>query len=330
MKKFLKIKYTVYIIILFLSSCFPEDIRIEPYEPGELQTGYVEIGSKYQLQSYYDLKSNSEISKNALSDWDLGFETAEDGFMIILNSSKFMYAGNSGDTTFEAVSSAEGVTMLFDSSSGNPDSTAIGQWYVMNGDSIHSRKDVYIIDRGFNDQEESIGFKKVQFDYKNDSYWIRQADPDNQNETVTQIERDNTRSFVCYSFENGIVNIEPDKDSWTIKISRYTTMLRTNTGEDYPYRVFGVLINPYRVAASLISSNEFLDFTVRDTTDIALTNIWDIIGYNWKDYNGEYVIVPDKFYIIKDRDGIFYKLRFTDFYNNDFETGYPKFEFSAL
>jgi len=35
-------------------------------------------------------------------------------------------------------------------------------------------------------------------------------------------------------------------------------------------------------------------------------------------------------YVIRDRDGFFYKLRFIDFSNDMGEKGYPKFEFVRL
>jgi hypothetical protein len=43
-----------------------------------------------------------------------------------------------------------------------------------------------------------------------------------------------------------------------------------------------------------------------------------VIGWDWKDYNfedGSYVLLPDKNYVIKDKDGFFYKMRFINFYD---------------
>ena len=61
-----------------------------------------------------------------------------------------------------------------------------------------------------------------------------------------------------------------------------------------------------------------------------LVNQKDIIGYEWKDYdfdNAMYQVDPDKIYILKNRIGFYYKLRFIDYYNSTGEKGYPTFEF---
>ena len=42
------------------------------------------------------------------------------------------------------------------------------------------------------------------------------------------------------------------------------------------------------------------------------------------------VLIPDMNYVIRDRDGFFYKLRFIDFNNDMGEKGYPKFEYVRL
>jgi hypothetical protein len=147
------------------------------------------------------------------------------------------------------------------------------------------------------------------------------------------IRRDENKLQIHYSFENGIVNVLPDPDSWSLLFSRYTTMLQTNDGEDYPYLVTGVLLNPSGVAAALDTIHEFSSIVLDDTADLELTTRADIIGYDWKYYNfnaGIYTIVPEFNYVIRDRDGFYYKLRFIDFYNTTGEKGYPSFEYIRL
>ena len=59
-----------------------------------------------------------------------------------------------------------------------------------------------------------------------------------------------------------------------------------------------------------------MDMVLADTIDLELTNRADVIGYDWKYYNfdaGLYTIVPGLAYVIKDRDGFYYKLRFSIF-----------------
>ena len=66
---------------------------------------------------------------------------------------------------------------------------------------------------------------------------------------------------------------------------------------------------------------------------LGLTNQSDVIGYDWKYYDfddGVYTIEPDHNYVIRDRDGFIYKLRYIDFYSDLGEKGYPTFEFVRL
>lgn len=324
---------TIISALVFLSGCFPEDTIVPPHEPGDLQVGTVSVGTDYRYQSFYDLNTNREVTMNHSADWDLAFESSTNGHRIILNSAKNMYAGNSYDTLFENVISEEGVKMKFDQSDGNPDSTAIGEWYEIIDDTLRSKKEVYIIDRVLDHNGQLTGYKKVQFDIEGDFYVIRHADLDNQNDTVYIIQRDPERNFTCFSFEEGIVEIEPAYNEWSLKFSKYTTMLQTNEGENYPYPVFGALINPYKMAAALDTIHEFSEIVLKDTIDLDLTGNWDVIGYDWKYYNfsqGVYTIVPGYAYVIRDRDGYYYKLRFIDFYNDTGEKGNPEFEFIRL
>ena len=171
------------------------------------------------------------------------------------------------------------------------------------------------------------------FDISDGTYLIRFADLDNQNEGTLSIDRDASTNFICFSFEDGILDIEPDRNSWSFKVSRYTSMLVTDEGNNYPYIVFGVLLNQNRVVAALDTIHDFTEITIGDTLDVQFTNKWDVIGYEWKyyDFDAEiYTIVPENSYIIRDRDGYYYKLRFIDFYSDQGEKGYPKFEFLAL
>jgi hypothetical protein len=110
-------------------------------------------------------------------------------------------------------------------------------------------------------------------------------------------------------------------------------MLVTDEGEDYPYLVVGLLLNPNGVAAARDSIHDFMEMDADDIADLEFSTSADVIGYDWKYYNfdaGVYTIVPDMNYVIRDRDGYFYKLRFVDFYNDEGVKGYPTFEFVRL
>ncbi len=325
---------SIILLLLFsLQSCFEEEEMIPPHEQGDLEEGQAALGAYYENQVYFDLYDKEEVSSSSINAYDLSFESATGGWIIRLNSAQFMLAGNSHDTVFSAVLNMDDLEMMFDKSDGNPDSTAIGAWYEISEDSVWSNRHVYLVDLGSDREGNSLGQKRVQFDILGDDFLMRSANVDNSGDTLILIGRDPAMDQVYYSFEKGMVDIAPLPDRWSLLFSKYTTMLVTDEGEDYPYLVVGVLLNPNGVTAAFDTIHNFLDITRDDIIDLDFTTKADVISYDWKYYDfdaGVYTIVPDMNYVIRDRDGFFYKLRFVDFYSDEGVKGYPTFEFVRL
>lgn len=325
----------VYIaLILTLTSCFEEDVRVPPHEQGNLEVGVAELTGNYKYQVFYDLETNTAVKNNLLSEWDLGFETADSGWHVILNTSKMMLAGNANSTDFEAVKSSSGLNMTYDKSDGNLDSTAIGNWYSLTDGNPQSKNFVYVVDRGTDEDYNTVGKKKIVLGLQDkNTFTIRYADLNGKNEQTATIQKDTTRNFVCFSFDKGVADIEPNKNDWDLQFGKYSTLLYTDAGEPYPYLVTGVLKNPYRVEATRDSLQTFEEINLEIAESLRLYTEQDIIGYYWKVYdfdNGMYAVLPERTFIIKDTKGFFYKLRFIDYYNSTGEQGYPTFEFLRL
>jgi len=322
------------ILCLALTSCFEEDEMVPKHDPGDLTVGKVELTETYQYQVFFDFETNMEVKQNLISEWDLGFETSDSGWHVILNTSKMMLAGNTGKTDFEVVKSSSGITMNFDPSHGNLDSTAIGNWYVLTDGKPASLENVYVVDRGTDENGDLVGEKKVTFSFQDENtYKVRFANLNGSGEQTMVIPKDTAVNFVCFSFEKGIVDIEPDKNSWDLQFGKYSTLLFTDVGDPYPYLVTGVLLNPFKTVAALDTINKFEDisFDIAENQDFVSRK--DIIGYEWKEYdfdNGMYQVNPEYIYILKNRTGYYYKLRFIDFYNSTGEKGFPTFEFLRL
>jgi len=325
---------SIILLLLFsLQSCFEEEEMIPPHEQGDLEEGQAALGAYYENQVYYDLFNNEELTNSSIYAYDLSFESSAGGWIIRLNSAKFMLAGNSYDTVFMADIIQDSLDMKFDKSDGNPDSTAIGAWYEISEDSSWSHHEVYLLDLGSDNEGLSLGQKKVQFDILGDDFLMRYANTDNSGDTLVLIVRDPAMDQVYYSFEKGMVDIAPLPEQWSLLYSKYTTMLVTDEGEDYPYLVVGALLNPNEVSAALDTIHDFMDITRDDITDLDFTSQADVISYDWKYYNfdaGVYTIVPGMNYVIRDRNDFFYKLRFVDFYSDEGVKGYPTFEFVRL
>ena len=101
-----------------------------------------------------------------------------------------------------------------------------------------------------------------------------------------------------------------------------------------PFVLTQVLTNKHNgVLVSEDKNNLFQATTLADTNRNLFTNNWDEIGYDWKVRNSQdnsFTIDNNKSFIVKTVENLFYKIRFTDFYNSNGLKGYPTFEIQKL
>lgn len=321
---------------LFLTSCFKEDEMVQPHIPGDVDTKTIALGQYYSFQVYFDLETGTNVSTNLKDNWDLGFNSSEDGWNIILNTSRFMMAANTGITDFNAVKDTSNLEWKFDKSTGDLDSTAIGQWINFSIMDTSYTGHVYILDLGINEMGVQLGYKKIVFEeLKNNQYRFRYANLDGTEESSFSITKDFLVNYVCFSFKNGgeQLEIQPDKNGWDLLFTQYTDLLFTNAGEPYPYIVTGVLVNSNGVEAAFDTTMHFNEITKDHLVNFKFSSDQNKIGYEWKYYdfdNAVYTVFSDFNYIIKDVHGYYYKMRFIGFYNNLGEKGYPTIEYQKL
>ncbi|HXH19338.1 MAG TPA: HmuY family protein [Chitinophagales bacterium] len=320
-----------------------EDPVTPPDFQGNVETAQIPMGNNYEKQFFFDLETNQIVSSNYKKDWDLGFECGLEGYHIILNSSKLMFAWNTETTDFGTITGIEGAVWKWDAASGNLDSTAIGEWGDYTDGNVNSYNKVYIIDRGKDATGTGYGYKKIVFEsLKENQYTFRWANLDGSGEDTFLIKKDNDYSFMYFSFDNGgeRKNIAPEKNKWDLVFTQYTHIFSESPDNIpqpdtlIPYIVTGVLQNHYNVAAAEFSSKPFHDITLEDALNVALNEQdIDVIGYDWKFFNFNqvsYTVLSSRNYIVRDTDGYLYKLHFVDFYSSTGEKGYPKFEFQRL
>jgi hypothetical protein len=321
----------VLIILTLLTGCFPEDDKVVPLDIDLVEIPY----SMYNYQSWFSLQDMSVTSYNSFTGWDLGFESNGNGHNIILNTSRFMYAGNTGSNDFYGITRNICDTMIYDDSSGDLSKTAIGKWADFTDPAIPVfPKNVYIIDLGTDNNGDRYGFKKVQFEqFVADSYTIHFSNLDGSEEHNLQIKTDPERSFTLFSFSNGgtVVPVQPIDSKWDMCFTQYSTILFDDNNVATPYLVRGVYINPAGTTAVSDTINSFNDITSDDLGTYGFSSAQDAIGYKWKDYkNDSYKINPGIFYIIKDQRGVYYKIKFSGYYNKSGERGYPSFQVIRL
>lgn len=328
-------------LLLLLSSCFKEDEIVVPQKPGNVETVTIEMLPDYTLQAYFSFSAGGIVSSNERSEYDLLLSTEPGNYTLRLNTSLFMYAAHTGVYDFNEPLTTQGREWLFDQSSGIPDSNAIGTWWKYEAGRYTGTGEVLLIDRGIDAEGMPRGYLKILpgIDPLTGNVNLRIARPDGSQEREFTIHRETSRRFVSVSFDKGVNNpqIEPPSIEWDLHFTTYTTLLFTNTGEPYPYLVNGVLLNDTLVKAIPDTSYSFGEITREIAENLQLSARRDIIGYNWKEINGDvtsgnitYTARPGLSYVIRDSRGILYKLRFIDFYNNQGKKGYPKFEYQRL
>lgn len=335
----------IFAMIFLTVSCFKEDEKFLPHDPGDVLTDSVRIATngRYYYQSYYDLGTQSVVSTNAKNTWDLGFESSPEGTKIVLNSSNFMLAAKSGLTDFSQPIDTAGYTWHFDASSGNQDTTAFGGWVYYTGpDSIKTyTNEIYVVDRGYDADGNLRGLRKVAFlEVTDSSYTFRFANLDGSNDHYFTVIKDPTVNFINFSFdgEGEQLKLEPPKNDWDLLFTQYTTLLYTDEGDPYPYLLTGVLNNPYRIRVAQDTLYEFNSLDLNTAKSLEYSDALDEIGYDWKDVVGDvnsgnvtYVIVPGLNYVVRDTEGYYYKLRFISFYDMvNGDKGVPTFEFQRL
>ena len=310
--------------VLLLSGCLKEELPVPAHTRGEGRTLDFCLGTGYQDQLWMDLSSGTIVSTNPKSAWDLAFESAPQGWHIMLNGSRLMTAWNLGPTSIAAARDTSGLYTgrRIDAPSGVLDSTAIGDWRNTN--------DVFAIDLGYGPVGEWLGAKKLNMISVDATRYVFQvADLDGTNVQEVQLLKDPARSRTSYSFSSGIVPIEPVTGNWDLVLTQFTHEF---IDPWLPYIVTGVLSAPSTRVAE-VHTADFSSVSLADTLEHPFSDHRDAIGYDWKTYSfvtSSYTVDPNFVYIVHDAEGYFHKLRFLDFYGSMGQTGCPRFEVVGL
>ena len=318
--------------VLCIPGCIPGEDPVAPYDRGPVRSATVGMEADYRYQVYFDLGTGSAVSRVSIADWDLGFSSGDSLPLIILNTAKIMAAADAGPVAFDDVTSTTGLLWKHDHPSGHSDSMSIGRWWSADG-GFSSRGHVYVVDRGVNAAGKKLGYRKCMVTgYTRDAYTVRFAELNGANDTTVTIAKNRQANYTGLSFDNGAaIAFEPPAGSWDIVFTRYTHIFYEP--EFTPYSVTGVLLNTAGVEVAVDSLRPFAEIAAADIGRYTFSTSRDAVGYAWKTFyldRGEFVVNPAIVYILRDMDGFYYKLHFTDFYNGSGEKGFPTFEYQTL
>ncbi|MEL6675552.1 MAG: HmuY family protein [Bacteroidota bacterium] len=308
---------------LLFSACLREETPVAPYDRGDATLDAVKLQAEYSQQIWYDLGTASIVKTSPKISWDLAFSCGDTGHAVWLNTSLAMMAAPTGETDFATVGSTAGFSLIPDHPTGIWDSLALRQL---------AQGEVYLIERGFKPDGKQLGKRKIQWVGEGrDYYEIRYGELSDVTGKVIRIEKDSRYNRVAFSFTSEeMVELEPPKDQYDLVFTQYTEVFY----DPYlPYLVTGVLLNPHQTRVARITDLPFEGVSLADAEEDHFSSLRNAIGYNWKSYNYQtstFIVHDTVNYLIQDAEGFYYKLHFTDFYDDQGQKGTPTFEFQKL
>jgi hypothetical protein len=319
-------------------------------------------GPNQPNQVYLDLSSEASSAVNRAS-WDFGFSTDTD-FRVVINGSLKMAVKKleTSDITLtqvsdDAVAVGAGTNPSSNGYCDNPTGvlagsgagigTAIAEVSVNDADNK-----VYLVNLGFavstttptvgsvSVDGEARGWKKVRILRNGNGYKIQYADLASTTFQEETISKNDDFNFIFFSLTSGTtIEVEPKKDKWDLNFTTFTNYVNFGTEVTYGYSDFIVsnMKGGTKVYQVLVSDGgSYESFTLANVVENNFTvSATDqrIIGSNWRNGGGPGTLPSvrtDRFYVIKDVVGNYYKIRFLAMTNDAGVRGNPTIEYSIL
>lgn len=350
------------IVLFSIASCSnDDDTPVEIPSVGAVLQPTVG-GPNQPNQVYLDLSTGKSESVNRAA-WDFGFSTGSD-FRVVINGSLKMAIKKLGtsDITLTQVSDANvavggGTNPSSNGYVDNPTGVLAGAGAGI-GTAIAevSAKDddnkVYLVNLGFSVSTatpnvgsvsvdgEARGWKKVRILRNGNGYKIQYADLTSATFTEKTISKEVAYNFSFFSLTSGnTVAVEPEKTKWDLNFTTFTNYLPGATEVTYGYSDFIVSnmkggTQAYQVLVS--DGVAYADFTlvkVVEANFAVSTTDQRAIGSSWRSGGGPNSlpsIKTDRFYVVKDAAGNYYKVKFLAMTNDAGVRGYPTLEYAIL
>ncbi|MBB4805076.1 hypothetical protein HNP38_000348 [Chryseobacterium defluvii] len=319
-------------------------------------------GATEPNQVWFDLGTNTEIITKR-TDWDLAFYSGS-AFKVILNSSIMMAAGKiPGAVNIDLVKETD-VTTLMDEvqvANFNPANVAyiddvkgdvpVGYTAIGEIKATDSENAVYLVNMGREIFTGTVptgsvstggdlrGWMKVQVVRSGDGYKVKYAELNATSHKELIIAKNPAYNYTFVSLKNNKeVLVQPEKKKWDICFTVFTNTI-TGAGS-YIYADFvtnnnlgGAGAYEVKIAAPASGVEAYNNFKASDIDQSKFVyNDQRVIGSNWRNpvgVNG-LEVYGDRFYIVKDAEGYYFKLRFTRLTSTAGERGRPQFEYKPL
>lgn len=338
---------------------YPSESNIQGYTTLQLaftasigSTLMPEIGGPNQGDQVYIDLSEETVTKVRRDSWDLGFYGGEH-FRVVINGSIYMAAKNLNVTDIDAVTQASVSAVQSQVAIGTFDPANENYIDAPNGDILQTAiseisennadNKVYLVNMGYEVGTSTPptgsvaitgnarGWKKIRILREGDNYILQYANLNSATHQEVVISKNAAYNFIFFSFNtNNVVNVEPEKNKWDLNFTVFTNVIDGAGSYGYSDFVLNNLkggVKAYRINVS--PSVTYAGFSKAGVNDGNFTEDQRIIGADWRDvFSG--TAFSDRFYVLKDIDGNYYKIRMLGFLNDGGVRGYPKFEYKLL
>ncbi|MCV9930336.1 HmuY family protein [Flavobacterium sp. LS1R49] len=351
------------IALLSLAACSSDDNTPTPEVPSVGATLLASVGgSNEPNQLYLDLSTGESKSVNRES-WDFGFFSGTD-FRVVINGSLKMAVKKleTSDITLAQtidanVTAGGGTTATSNGFVDNPTGVLAGAGAgigtaIAEVSATDADNKVYLVNMGFavGTVKPSVGnvevdgaargWKKVRILRSGSGYKIQYADLASTTFQEKTVSKNADFNFTFFSLTTGnTVSVEPEKTKWDLNFTYFTNYVNFGTEVTYGYADFIVSnmkggTQVYQVL--VVDGGAYADFTKAKVVETNFaTSITDqrIIGANWRN-GGSQASLPsirtDRFYVIKDASGNYYKVKFLTMTNDAGERGNVTLEYAIL
>ncbi len=350
--------------LLTLTSCSNDDEAtsdvVAPVSNGAIKQ--LEIGGANQPnQVFLDLSADALTAVNRAS-WDFGFSTGSE-FRIVINGAVKMAVKQmtTSDITLpqtddSSVAVGAGTNPSSNGYCDNPTGVLAGAGAgigtaIAEVSATDSDNKVYLVNLGFavstatpSNGSVSIdggarGWKKVRFLRNGNGYKIQYADLNSATYQEKTVSKDTNFNFTFFSLASGsTVVVEPQKTKWDLNFTTFTNYVNFGTEVTYGYSDFVVSnmkggTKVYQVLTSEFTYDAFIKANIVEANFTASATDQRIIGSNWRNGGGPSSlpsVKTDRFYVIKDPDGNYYKIKFLSMTNDAGIRGYSTVQYVIL
>ncbi|MNK25748.1 hypothetical protein D3C87_440750 [compost metagenome] len=319
-------------------------------------------GATQPNQIWFDLSSGTETKTNR-TDWDLAFHSGSQ-FKVVLNSSIMMAAGKIPNATnidlvkeSDLASLKEKVQVAnFDPTNENFIDTVTGNYLagytaISEISANDSDNGVYLVNMGRDVYKGNVavgsvttggdlrGWMKVQIVRNANGYKLKYAELNSATHKEVNIDKNSDYNFAFFSLKNDKeLLIQPEKKHWDLCFTVFTNIIEGAGSYIYADFVLSNLIGgvgAYEVVvtAPTTGSEAYNNFKLENIeASKFIFNDHRTIGGNWRNPVGANGLETygDRFYVIRDAEGYFFKLRFTRMTSPEGIRGYPQFEYQPL